>query len=168
MNRTPLIAIAMLLLACRARPARERAPYSPLAEVEATYGRLITGGNHPTPEQHGTGERIGLFQDASGTVWGLPLSSAQGGAITVCAPPELKSGKVTGTFPEGSTIIGSMNEPTGWRGGTGSLELLMRDRQGNVRWQAVHSARLTSGPSCWAPELPGPPQQLNYYRLSPN
>lgn len=167
-NRNLLFAgIAVFLAACSRPPAVERSPYLPLADVEATYGRLITAGNHPTPSQNGTGERVGLFQDASGTVWGLPLSSATNGAMTACAPPKLKNGKVTDTFPEGSTIIGSMNEPTGWRGGTGNLELLVRGAEGGVHWQAVHSAPLPSGPSCWAPESPGPPQRLNYYRLAP-
>jgi hypothetical protein len=64
-------------------------------------------------------------------------------------------------------VIGSTNEPTGWRGGTGDLELVLRDKQGTIRWQAVRGGDLPGGPACWAPEIPGPPQQLHYYRLAP-
>ena len=49
---------AIAFTACGRRQGPVRAAYSPLAEVEATYGPLITAGNHPTPDQHGTGERV--------------------------------------------------------------------------------------------------------------
>jgi len=162
-----LIFITVVFTACGRRNGPARAPYSPLAEVEATYGQLITAGNHPTPDQHGTGERVGLFKDASGTVWGLPLIVESNGSILACAPRAVQEGKVTDTFPAGSTIIGTTNTPTGWRGGTGSLEVLLRDSQGAVTWQAIHGAPLTTEPGCWAPKSPGPPQQLHYYRLVP-
>src|SRR5580698_8734315 len=152
---------AVALTSCGERPVRGRASYVPLAEAERVYGALITAGNHPTPDQHGTGERVGLFEDASGTVWGLPLTVASSGAVLVCAPPLVQYGHVTDTFSAGSKIIGSTNEPTGWRGGTGDLELLLRDAHGEVRWQAVGGAQLASGPVCQAPESPGPPQQLH-------
>jgi hypothetical protein len=145
---------AFALTGCEARNAPGRAPYLPLAEVEGIYGALITAGNHPTPDQHGTGERVGLFQDGSGEVWGLPLTVAASGAVLACAPPLVRYGHVTDTFPAGSTVIGSTNEPTGWRGGTGDLELLLRDSRGNIRWQAVGGAQLVIGPVCWAPESP--------------
>jgi hypothetical protein len=164
-----LIAIAaMTLTGCGGRSAPERAPYVPIAAAEGIYGTLITAGNHPTPDQHGTGERIGLFRNASGEVWGLPLMVAASGGVLACAPPMVRNGHVTGTFPAGSTIIGSTNEPTGWRGGTGNLELLLRDARGNIRWQAVSGAPFAAaGPACLAPESPGPPQRLQYYRLTP-
>jgi len=158
---------ALAFTACARRAEPVRAPYLPLAEVEAAYGPLITAGNHPTPNQHGTGERVGLFRDAGGEVWGLPLTVASNGTVSACAPPLLRAGKVTDTFPSGSTIIGSTSEPTGWRGGTGDLELLLKDAHGNIRWQAVHGARLTIGSECWTPESPRPPQRLQYYRLVP-
>jgi hypothetical protein len=164
----PIAGAVIAATACGTSHDPGRAPYVPLAEVEGTYGTLITAGNHPTPDQHGTGERVGLFQDASGTVWGLPLSVASSGAVSVCAPPLLRSEKITDTFPAGSTIIGSTNEPTGWRGGTGNLELLLRDTRGKIRWQAARGAPSAAGPVCWAPESPGPPQQLHYYRLAPS
>ena len=50
----------------------------PLAQIESGFGRLITAGNHPTPDQHGTGDRIGLLLDAGGTIWGLPLAVENG------------------------------------------------------------------------------------------
>lgn len=162
-----IAAVVIAFTGCGGRHEPERAPYLPLAEVELIYGRLVTAGNHPTPHQNGTGERLGLFQDANGTIWGLPLVAAGSAALMACAPPALHEAKVTDTFPAGSTILGSTNEPTGWRGGTGDLEILLRDAAGTVRWQAVHGAPLTDGPVCWAPESPGPPQPLPYYQLAP-
>ena len=158
---------AIAFTACGRRQGPVRAAYSPLAEVEGTYGPLITAGNHPTPDQDGTGERVGLFQDASGTVWGLPLIVERNGAVLACTPPAVHEGKVTDTFPAGSTIIGSTNAPTGWRGGTGGLELLLRDTHGSITWQAIRGAPLATGPACWAPKSPGPVQPLHYYRLVP-
>jgi hypothetical protein len=153
---------------CGAHRGPERASYVSLDEVEAAYGRLITTGNHPTPQQNGTGERIGLFEDASGTIWGIPLIVGNGGSIFACAPPELRKADVTDTFPPDSAIIGATNEPTGWRQGTGHLELVMRDAHGAIRHQVVGGSRLTAGAVCWAPQSPGPPQQLDYYRLIPS
>jgi len=137
-----------------------------LAEVEKVFGSLITAGNHPTADQHGTGEILGLFRDASGTVWGIPLMIDSRGAILGCVPATLHDAKVTDTFPAGATILGAVNEPTGWRGGTGKLELLIRDAQG-IRSYAVSGSQLTGGPVCWAADTPGPRQQLEYYRLTP-
>jgi hypothetical protein len=159
--------VAMVFTACKPHDLA-RAPYLPLGQVEATYGPLITAGNHPTPDQNGTGERVGLFLDASGDVWGLPLIVANSGVVLACAPPMVHEGKVTDTYPAGSVIIGSTNQPTGWRGGTGELEILLRDARGSVHWQAVRGAQLAAGAVCWTPESPGPQQQLHYYRLAPS
>jgi hypothetical protein len=145
-----------------------RAPYSSLTDLESTYGPLITTGNHPTPQQNGTGERMGLFKDPSGTVWGLPLTVASDGSILGCAPPALANAPVTDTFPARATIIGATNEPTGWREGTGHLELVIRDSHGAIRRQVVGGSQLTSGSVCWAPQSPRPPQRLDYYRLIPS
>ena len=158
---------AASLWACGKHRQPPRAPYLPLADVEHSFGKLVTAGNHPSQQQSGTGERLGLFQDTDGSVWGLPLIVANGGAILACAPPELRDAKVTDTFPSGSTIVGATTAPTGWRGGTGDLELLMRQADGLIRWQTVHGSQLANGPACWAPALPGPPQQLSYYRIVP-
>jgi len=163
-----VVGVILSASSCGGRKAREQAPYRPVAEVERTYGPLITTGNHPTLDQHGTGERVGLFRDASGTIWGLPLSVDSDAAVFACAPPALQNARVTGSIDAGWTVIGSTNQPTGWRGGTGDLELLLRDPHGVIRWQRVHSADLPGDPACWAPESPGPPQRLHYYRLSPN
>ena len=146
-----------------------RAPYVPLSELEASYGPLVTTANHPTPDQYGTGDRIGLFRDGTGTVWGLPLVAEGDGTVLGCAPPALRDSPVTDTLPfEKGTIIGATNAPTGWRGGTGKLELVFRDKSGQVKWRAVASGAITSGPVCWAEESPGPPQRLEYYRLAPS
>ncbi len=158
---------AASLWACGTRHEPARAPYIPLTDAERSFGKLITAGNHPSQQQSGTGERLGLFQDADGSVWGLPLIVANGGAILACAPPELRDAKATDTFPSGSTIVGATNAPTGWRGGTGDLELLMRNADGLIHWQTVHGAQLANGPACWAADAPGPPQQLSYYRIVP-
>jgi hypothetical protein len=159
--------LAIVIFSCGRHHDPAQALYVPLAEVETTYGPLITAGNHPTPDQNGTGERVGLFRDKDGTVWGLPVTVADSGAVLACAPPALHEQKITDTFPAGSTIIGSTNEPTGWRGGTGQLEILLRAAGGGVRWQAVHGGQIDSGPLCWVPDSPGRPQQLHYYRLVP-
>src|SRR3982750_2523782 len=84
------IAVTMILASCGNRAdKRPRGAYVPLAQVESVFGRLITAGNHPTTDQHGTGDRVGLFLDASGTIWGLPLAVEGGGEVLVCAPTEL-------------------------------------------------------------------------------
>jgi hypothetical protein len=158
---------AIALTACAARRDPPRAPFVPLSELERTYGRLITAGNHPTPDQHGTGDRLGIFLGEGGTVWGLPLAIAEGGAVLGCAPPSVRDAAVTDTYPAESTIIGATNQPTGWRGGTGKLELLLRAPNGDIRWRAIAGGRIETGPVCWAQESPGPQQLLLYYRLAP-
>jgi len=136
-------------------------------EIEKSYGRLITVGNHPTPDQHGTGERVGFFLDRAGTIWGLPVLIAGESQLLVCSPHTLPTARVTGTYPAGSNLIGTTNEPTGWRSGTGRLELVMRSPNGTVIWQPVEGALPSSPPFCEAPPFPGPSQGLEYYRLSP-
>jgi len=165
-QRIWIAAAAVALTACARRPDPPRASFVPLADLEPTYGRLITAGNHPTPNQNGTGDRLGLFLDTRGTIWGLPLTISPGGAVLGCAPPALHDSKITDTYPAGADIIGATNEPTGWRGGTGKLELLLRPPHGAIYWRAVNGASITPGPVCWAQESPGPPQQLQYYRLA--
>jgi hypothetical protein len=134
--------------------------------LQTSYGQLITVGNHPTLDQNGTGERLGLFRDAAGRVWGLPITISKSGAILGCAPPGLGSAGVTDTIPVDSTIVGATNEPTGWRGGTGKLELLLRDPGGEIRVQGLKGGEIATGPVCRAPELPGPPQKLQYYLIA--
>jgi len=156
----------MSFTGCKARREPPRAPYVSLAIVEAAYGPLITAGNHPTGDQNGTGERVGFFQDPNSSVWGLPLFITSDGAILACAPPAVHEAGVTGSIPAGSTIIGATNEPTGFRGGTGNLELLLRDSRGAMHSQEVLGAQVTTGPVCRAPDLHGPRLQLYYYRLT--
>jgi hypothetical protein len=157
----------VLLTGCSRKPAPPQAPWVPLAQLQETYGPLITVGNHPTPDQHGTGERLGLFRDGNGRIWGLPLTIAGGGALLGCAPTGLQSAKVTDTIPRDATIVGATNEPTGWRGGTGKLELVLMNKRGEIHSQTVAGGEIPAGPVCSAPELPGPPQKLQYYLISP-
>lgn len=160
--------VLAVLTGCDRKPALPRAPYVPLAQLQETYGRLITVGNHPTPDQHGTGERLGFFRDDRGRIYGLPLTIEGAGEIRGCAPPGLRSAAVTDTIPAGSTLVGSMNEPTGWRGGTGKLELLLQNAAGSTFLQPVSAGEMADGPVCWAPESPGPPQKLHYYLIVTN
>lgn len=161
------IAVVLVqVVACRTERAPTHALYVPLAQLEATYGTLITGGNHPTNDQNGTGDRLGLFRETGGTIWGVPLRTAEDGSVLGCAPSGLHDAAVTDTYPAASTVIGTANEPTGWRGGTGKLELLLRAPGGEIRWKAVGGGQV-AGSVCWAQELPGPAQPLQYYRLAP-
>jgi hypothetical protein len=74
---------------------------------------------------------------------------------------------VTDVFPAGGTLIGATNAPTGWRGGTGKLELLLRDKRGIVHWRPVKSGRIDAGPVCWDLGPTDLAQPLRYYRLAP-
>jgi hypothetical protein len=153
----------LLFTACR-QPEPPQHEYEPLAQLEQRYGRLITVSNSPTPDQNGTGDRLGLFRDNTGTVWGIPLIAGDDGSVLGCAPPLLREVAVSDTLPPDTTeIVGAANEPTGWRGGTGKLELLLRDQQGRLRWQAVAAVEIKTGPVCWSQSPPRQP--LKYYRL---
>jgi hypothetical protein len=162
MNR--IIILVMLLCTACARKSQSHSTYVPLAEAEAIYGRLIAAGNYPTPSQHGTGERIGLFQDVNGGIWGLPLALTNDGAVSVCAPATLQEEKFTDSLSPGFVIVAATNAPTGWRGGTGDLELLLRDKHGHTLWQTVHGAHLTK--DCGLPKSSDVSRQLRYYRLT--
>jgi hypothetical protein len=72
-----LFLIAVLLPACTNHKERPRASYVPLSQTETIFGPLLTAGNHPTANQMGTGDRVGLFRDSAGTIWGLPLTIAE-------------------------------------------------------------------------------------------
>ena len=159
--------IAIVLGGCGQREKPAEAGWVSLSEAEAMFGPLLTMGNHPTPNQNGTGERVGLFSDSAGTIWGLPVAVAQGGELRVCASTAFRSAGVTDTFPAGATIVGTANVPTGWRDGTGELELFFRDAHGDIGHQTVAGSHLARGPVCEAPPLPGPPQLLTYFRLVP-
>jgi hypothetical protein len=168
-SRFLLIAIgAIAMAACDRQEGPVPADWVSMAEAEAMFGRLMTTGNHPTPNQHGTGERVGIFADTNGTVWGLPVAVAEDGDLRVCASPAFRGAGVTGTIPAGVTIIGTTNAPTGWRDGTGALELFFRDANGAIRHETVAGLHLANGPVCVTPALPGPPQLLAYFRLAPS
>ena len=158
-----LLTTVLLFVSCN-QAKQPHAAYVPVSQLEQSYGRLITVTNAPTQDQHGTGDRLGIFRDSSGTVWGIPLTIADNGDLLGCAPPMLREFAVTDTLPADVVdIIGAVNQPSGWRGGTGKLELLIRDAQGGLRLLSVASAEVKTGPVCWSQS---PPEQaLKYYRL---
>jgi hypothetical protein len=158
----------LLLTGCGQAPEASHAPFETLGALQARFGPLVTTGNHPTPDQHGTGDRIGFFRGQDGTVWGLPLSLRQDGGLIGCAPAALADAAVTDEVESAATLIGSANEPTGWRGGTGKLELVLRKLNGDVYVHGVSGGKLPHGPSCWAQLPPGPVQELFYYRIAPS
>jgi len=162
--RGVLLAATLLLVSCKASK-QPHAAYVPISQLEQSYGKLITVSNAPTSDQHGTGDRLGIFRDSSGTVWGIPLTIADNGDLLGCAPPMLREFAVTDTLPADAVdIIGAVNQPSGWRGGTGQLELLLRDAQGRLRLHSVAAADIKAGPVCWSQS---PPEQaLKYYRLA--
>lgn len=160
-----IVLIVVLILGTSCGPEEPpRAVYVPVEELEATYGRLISVGNSPTPNQNGTGDLMGLFRDDRGTVWGIPLSIRSDGIVLGCAPPRLRDAPVSGVVPaDVIEIIGAANQPTGWRGGTGKLGLLLRDAQGRLRWHPIVSVEIMDGPTCWSQSEPV--QMLEHYRL---
>lgn len=158
-----LIAALVMVTSCNPKEPLQ-ADYVPVAELERTYGRLISVANAPTPDQNGTGDLLGLFRDDGGTVWGIPLSVGSEGSILGCAPPMLLEAPVSDTIPaDAGEIVGAANQPTGWRGGTGKLGLLFRNAQGALRWQLVTPLQLSAGPACKSRSEPV--QFLNHYRL---
>lgn len=136
----------------------------PVEQLKPTYGHLISLANAPTPDQNGTGDLMGLFQDDQGTIWGIPLSISADGTVLGCAPPSLHEVPVSGELPADIVeIVGAANEPTGWRGGTGKLGLLLRDAQGKLHWHSVAPSEIMAGPVCWSKS---PPEQiLRHYRV---
>ena len=158
-----VLGIAILQLPSCRGPERPKVDYAPLAQIEQSYGHLITVSNAPTPDQNGTGDRLGLFRDSDGTIWGIPLSENSDKGVLACAPPNLRELPVTDTLPRDAEIIGAANEPTGWRGGTGKLELLLRDSAGALRWHSVAAGEIKSGSVCWSQSEPV--QTHRYYRL---
>jgi hypothetical protein len=164
---TWVVPLLLLFTACSAKKDRPRAAYVPVAELETEFGPLIAAGNHPTHDQNGTGDRLGVFRDSRGTIWGLPLTVSASGSVLGCAPPALQHAPVTDTYPADTTLVGVTNEPTGWRGGTGKLELLLRGAHGTIQWRPVNGSHIDIGPVCWAQDPPGPKQALLYYRLAP-
>ena len=160
----PLCLLSATLSVVSCSNSKPQANYVPISELEQTFGRLITVANAPTPDQHGTGDRLGLFRDDTGTVWGIPLTIADNGDLLGCAPPKLREFSITDTLPGDVEIVGATNEPNGWREGTGKLELLLRNAKGELHRRPVTAAEVKEGLVCWSQS---PPQQpLPYYRLA--
>ena len=167
----PLIGVACCVIAilslssCRHGEKNNQLPRVPVAEIEKTYGRLFAVANEPTPDQHGTGDTLGLFRDDGGTIWGIPLAEDNKGNILACAPPMLRDAPASYTLTDDSVeIIGAANEPTGWRGGTGKLALLLRNANGQLSWQPIDAIDLKGGPVCLSQSPPVQP--LRYYRIA--
>ena len=154
-----IMVAGMFIAGCRSSGVEVDSSYLPLSEVQDRFGTLIAAGNLPTLNQGGTGERIGFFRDSNGSIWGLPVAVGDTGAVSVCAPVALRGFSNTDNLPAGTTIVGSTNAPTGWRGGTGELELVLRDADGSVRWHKIHGAALADSAKCG-------PRPLHYYRLA--
>ena len=160
-----LVIAIFLGASCRHAEQGPQAARIPIAQLEQIYGRLFAVANEPTPDQNGTGDRLGLFRDDSGTVWGIPLMIDENGSVLGCAPPMLRDALPSDTLPEdGVEIVGAANEPTGYRQGTGKLELLLRDAHGRFRWQPVAALEIKTGPVCLSQSPPVQP--LRYYRLA--
>ena len=161
-----ILGTAFLLIASSGcQPKHQKLAYgTPVAELEKGYGRLITVSNMPTPDQNGTGDRLGLFRDNGGTIWGIPITIGENGSVVGCAPPALREAPISDRLPANTAeIVGAANEPNGWRGGTGKLELMLRDVQGGLSWHAVEAVEIKTDPVCWS-ESP-PIQPLKHYRL---
>ena len=74
--------IILLIASTGCQPVRPRGDYNvPVAQLEQSFGRLVTVPNMPTPDQNGTGDRLGLFRDDSGTFWEIPLTIAEIGTL---------------------------------------------------------------------------------------
>ena len=154
------------LLSCANKPKPSTVAYIPLTQAEEKFGPLLTVGNEPTADQHGTGERVGIFKDHTNTLWGLPLRLSSDGAIFACAPASLLQAQITDTLQTNAvSVLGATNTPTGWRGGTGKLELVFRDKDSRLTWYAVAGGKLDGGPVCTAPEEASPPGYTKYYRI---
>jgi len=87
----------MMFVSCgRHDPKRPRAAYLPLAQFETVWPPDYSR-KPPYAGPEWTGDRVGLFLDASGAVWGLPLAVENGGEVLGCAPNELRRARVTDT-----------------------------------------------------------------------
>jgi hypothetical protein len=158
------LAFCVLWLGSCSAEKRPEVPRVSVAEIEKTYGRLFAVANEPTPDQHGTGDRMGLFRADDGTIWGIPLAIDESGNVLACAPPALRDAPPSDTIPDSSfEVVGAANEPTGWRGGTGTFGLLLRDGRGQLSWRPVKAVELKTGPVCSSQSQPVQP--LIYYRL---
>jgi hypothetical protein len=153
---------ALTLAACGEQQVNKPGSLRTLEEAQQIFGPLITTANQPTSYQSGTGQRLGFFR-SSGGVWGIPVL-IESGEIRVCAPASIEDKGVTDTFPAGSEIIASTNKPTGWRGGSGVVELVLKDAAGTVRWHALRGGVFPDSTMCGA-RVPGSPAIPTYYRV---
>ncbi len=159
-----LIFLAALLSACEKEPPPPSTYTISAEDLEKRFGKIIEVANIPTPDQHGTGDKMGLFHDKQDTFWGVPVSVGENQSLVGCAPPELEKAPVSDTLPSDTVeIVGVTNEPTAWRGGTGELKLVLRTSQNKLRWHTVKSITLETDSVCWSKSEPV--QALKFYRL---
>jgi hypothetical protein len=159
-----LIFLTALLSACEKEPTPPSTYKISAEDLEKRFGEIIEVANIPTPDQHGTGDKMGLFRDKNDTIWGVPVSVGENQSLIGCAPPELETAKVSDTLPSDTVkIVGATNEPTAWRGGTGELKLLLRISQNKLRWHTVKAVSLETDSVCWSKSEPVQP--LKFYRL---
>ena len=113
-HRGWLAAIALFLAACSTHQNRPRARYVPLTEIESVFGPIIMAGNQTTANQMGTGDRLGLFRDRVGTIWGLPLAIMAEGTVVGCALPAVRQAQVTDSTRQGQPLlVPRMSQPAG-------------------------------------------------------
>jgi hypothetical protein len=159
-----LIFLIALFSACKKGPPPPSTYKISAEDLEKRFGQIIEVANIPTPDQHGTGDKMGLFHDNDNTFWGVPVSVGENQNLVGCAPPELEKAPVSDTLPSDTVeIVGATNEPTAWRGGTGELKLLLRTSQYKLRWHTVKALELETDSVCWSKSEPV--QVLKFYRL---
>ena len=86
---------------------------------------------------------------------------ADNGDLLGCAPPKLREFSITDTLPDDVEIVGATNEPNGWREGTGKLELLLRNKKGELNRRPITAGEVKDGLVCWSQSPPD-----NHYRTT--
>lgn len=107
------VSAIVAVTACVRRSEPPRASLVPLIDLEDTFGNLITAGNHPIPDQNGTGDRLGLFLELM-EPFGAYRSRLCPQARCWLAPPALHGAAVTDRYSAGATVVGATDEPTNW------------------------------------------------------
>ena len=158
LGASTVLAATMMLVSCGHHDSnRPHAAYVPLAQLESVYGRLITAGNHPTPDQE-IKRRSGwlVLRTPAAPSGACRSRSRMAVKCWVVLRTNFASAEVAGRLSDRRHDLGRDRRADRWRGGTGKLELLLRRSNGEIRWSAVNGGQTSDGPVCWAQELPGP------------